>query len=76
MFQGNIESYSIKSDIDVAVDITYDEAGFVKRYMLRVPEFGPGTRAMLNNLKSKVISDVNVAGDKLLNVKFGEEITF
>lgn len=74
MFQGNIESYSIKSDIDVAVDITYDEAGFVKRYMLRVPEFGPGTRAMLNNLKSKVISDVNVAGDKLLDVKFVEEM--
>ena len=69
-----IDSYQIKSDIDVTVDITNDEVGYVKRYMLRVPEFGPGTRAMLNNLKSKVISDVNVAADKLLDTKFVEEM--
>ncbi len=69
-----IETYTIHSDIDVNVEISPDPQGFVKRYLLRTPEFGPGTRAMLNNVKSKIVSDVNVAADKLLDTKFVEEL--
>ncbi|MEK6902780.1 MAG: hypothetical protein AABX02_04310, partial [archaeon] len=55
------ESYTIEGDIRLNVDIGKDDAEFVKQYMLRMPEYGLGTRAMLNDLKSKIVTDINIS---------------
>ncbi len=68
------ESYTIEGDIRLNVDIGKDDAEFVKQYMLRMPEYGLGTRAMLNDLKSKIVTDINISSEKMLDSKFVNEL--
>lgn len=69
-----IETYTVETDILVNVDIGKDDAEFVKAYVLHTPEFGPGTRAMLNDLKSRIITEVNISSEKMLDAKFVAEL--
>ncbi len=68
------ESYTVQSDIAVTVDIGKDDEQYVKQYLLHLPEFGPGTRAMLNDLKSKIVTEVNISSEKMLDTKFVNDL--
>lgn len=68
------ETYVIQADIPMSVDIGKDDEQFVKQYMLHLPEFGPGTRAMLNDLKSKIVTEVNISSEKMLDAKFVNDL--
>ncbi len=65
-----IDGYPVDADITVNVEIGKDDAEFVKRYILHTPEFGLGTRAMLNDLKSRIVTEVNISSEKMLDAKF------
>jgi Flp pilus assembly CpaF family ATPase len=69
-----IETYTIQADIPLVVDIGKDDAQFVKQYILHLPEFGAGTRAMLNDLKSKIVTEINISSEKMLDAKFVSEL--
>lgn len=69
-----IETYPVQADITVSVDIGKDDVEFVKRYILHTPEFGLGTRAMLNDLKSRIVTEVNISSEKMLDAKFVAEL--
>ncbi|MEK6970617.1 MAG: ATPase, T2SS/T4P/T4SS family [archaeon] len=68
------ESYIVQADIPVTVDIGKDDQEFVKQYIIHLPEFGPGTRAMLNDLKTKIVTEVNISSEKMLDTKFVNEL--
>lgn len=69
-----IETYSVDADITVQVEVGKDDAEFVKRYILHTPEFGLGTRAMLNDLKTRIVTDINISSEKMLDAKFVAEL--
>ncbi|MBM3281866.1 MAG: CpaF family protein [Candidatus Diapherotrites archaeon] len=68
------ETYTVQTDILVSVDIGKADTEFVKSYILHTPEFGPGTRALLNDLKSRIITEVNISSEKMLDAKFVNEL--
>ncbi len=56
-----IETYAIKvENVDLEVNIIDDEKAFVRRYFLNFPAYGPGTTALLNNLRGSILSDSSV----------------
>ncbi len=65
-----VESYKVEADIPIMVDIGKSPEEFVRRYMLHTPEFGPGTRAMLNDLKSRIVTEINISSERMLDAKF------
>ncbi len=69
-----IENYVVESDIPIPVEIGKDEKEFVKIYNLHTPEFGPGTRAMLNDIKSRIVTEINISSEKMLDAKFVSEL--
>jgi flagellar protein FlaI len=69
-----IDAYPVDADITVQVEIGKDSVEFVKRYILHMPEFGLGTRAMLNDLKSRIVTEVNISSEKMLDAKFVAEL--
>lgn len=69
-----IDAYPVDADIIVQVEIGKDSVEFVKRYILHMPEFGLGTRAMLNDLKSRIVTEVNISSEKMLDAKFVAEL--
>ncbi|MEK6821019.1 MAG: hypothetical protein AABY11_01295, partial [archaeon] len=68
------ETYPISADIQLTVDIGRGEGQFVKQYYVHLPTFGAGTRAMLNDLKSKLVTEVNISSEKMLDTKFVAEL--
>lgn len=70
----SIDSYRVDADIPIMVDIGKDDAEFVKIYQLHTPEFGLGTRAMLNDIKSRIVTEVNISSEKMLDAKFVAEL--
>ncbi|MFH0969850.1 MAG: ATPase, T2SS/T4P/T4SS family [Candidatus Diapherotrites archaeon] len=64
------ETYVVAADIPITVDVGKEENDFVKRYVLHLPEFGAGTRAMLNDMKTKIVTEVNISSEKMLDSKF------
>ena len=57
-----IETYAIKAEnIELEVNILDDEKAFVRRYFLNFPAYGPGTIALLNNLRGNILSDSSVS---------------
>ncbi len=67
------KEYTVETEgITVGVKIVYREGEFVKAYILDIPEYGAGTRALLENLKRQIIMDANVKAEKLLDPKFIE----
>lgn len=69
-----IESYTVTADIPVLVEVGTQEEEFVKIYRLHTPEFGAGTRAMLNDLKSRIVTEINISSEKMLDAKFVAEL--
>ncbi|MBU0636369.1 Flp pilus assembly complex ATPase component TadA [Candidatus Micrarchaeota archaeon] len=66
-----IESYkNVVDGVDIEVDIIQRPGDFVLEYFLNFPEYGPGTRALLNNLKNTIISDATIRTEKMLDPKF------
>ncbi len=56
-----IETYEIKAEnINLEVNIIDDEKSFVRRYFLNFPAYGPGTNALLNNLRGSILSDSSI----------------
>lgn len=69
-----IESYNIQEDkVGIEVNIIDDENSFVRRYFLNFPFYGPGTVALLNNLRASILSDTSVRTEKQIGAKFVEK---
>ena len=65
------KEYDLESEgMTVGVKIVYSEGKFVKDYLLDIPEYGAGTKALLDNLKRGIVMDVSVKAEKLLDPKF------
>ncbi|VVC00500.1 Vitamin B12-dependent ribonucleoside-diphosphate reductase [uncultured archaeon] len=65
-----LKEYELESDgVKLKVKVIYAEGDFVKRYILEVPEFGQGTKALMDNLKQAIILDPNVKAEKMLDPK-------
>ncbi|MDZ4256728.1 MAG: ATPase, T2SS/T4P/T4SS family, partial [archaeon] len=69
-----LDSYQIPSSIPLQIDIRTEENEFVNIYHLHTPRVGLGTRALLNDLKSRIISEVNISSEKMLDAKFVGEL--
>src|SRR3989344_7277885 len=70
-FKRVLESYKVEADkVQVEVDIADDKESFVKMYLLNIPEYGPGTRALLDSLKGNIISEATIEAEKMFDVKF------
>lgn len=66
-----IESYRIKSDnVEIEVDIIDDDNSLVRRYFLNFPSYGPGTMALLNNLRTSILSETSVRAERQMGAKF------
>ncbi|PIN85570.1 MAG: hypothetical protein COV47_01365, partial [Candidatus Diapherotrites archaeon CG11_big_fil_rev_8_21_14_0_20_37_9] len=48
----------------------YKEGDFVRTYLLEIPDYGSGTKALLDNLKRIAILDSNVKAERLLDPKY------
>jgi len=70
-----IESYSIQSGpVKVEVNIVERKNEFVHEYNLNIPEVGPGTKAMLTELKNRLISMSGIMADKIIDPRQVKEI--
>ncbi len=68
-----IETYSIVSEnVGIEIDIIDDEKYFVRRYFLNFPSYGPGTMALLNNLRGNILSETSMRAEKQVEAKFVE----
>ena len=66
-----LESYEIESDhITLEVNVVAKEDEFVRIYHLSVPEFGQGTRALLNDLKNRIITEARISPEKSMDARF------
>ncbi len=65
------KEYTVDSEgMKVDVKIVYREGEFVKAYILDIPEYGTGTKALLETLKRQIVMDSDIRADKLLDPKF------
>ncbi len=70
-----IETYHVESDkIRVEVNIVEREEAFVREYFLNFPSYGPGTTALLENLKNTLVAETSIQTEKLLDPKFIERM--
>ncbi|MDO8538140.1 MAG: ATPase, T2SS/T4P/T4SS family [archaeon] len=66
-----LESYKLQvDDVALEVNITDNKESFVREYFLDIPEYGPGTKALLETLKKTIISDTSIQTEKMLDPKF------
>jgi len=69
-----IETYLVESDqVNLEVNIIDDDRSFVRRYFLNFPSYGPGTMALLNNLRANVLSETPIRTEKRIGAKFVEK---
>ncbi len=69
-----IETYSVKSDaVEVEVNIIDAEKAFVRNYFLNFPSYGSGTIALLNNLRTAILSETALRAEKMMEAKFVEK---
>ena len=69
-----IEKYDLDFDnIKIEVNVVDDETSFAKRYFLNFPSYGPGTMALLNNLRASVLSETSIRAEKQIGAKFVEK---
>ena len=69
-----IELYKIKSeDLTVDVNIT-SQAGLTKRYELIIPEIKEATRALLDEIKHELITEVKISTAEILDIKIIESL--
>lgn len=69
-----IESYSIKSEgFTVSVNII-SESGLTKKYELIVPEIKDPTRALLDEVKHDLITEIKISTSEILDIKIIENL--
>ncbi len=66
-----LKQYKLNSD-GVAVDVKIVEkyGDYVRSYLLAIPEYGPGTEAMLDGLRKSILTDASIKTEKMLDPKF------
>ena len=70
-----VETYFIENNgVKTEVDIIEREETFVREYFLNFPDYGPGTTALLENLKHTLISETSIETEKMLDVEFVGEM--
>ncbi len=70
-----LKTYRLEVDnVEVDVEIIEKSASFVSIYYLNFPEYGPGTKALLQNLKNSIITDISIDAEKMLDAKFIESL--
>ncbi|PIU21357.1 MAG: hypothetical protein COT15_02785, partial [Candidatus Diapherotrites archaeon CG08_land_8_20_14_0_20_34_12] len=70
-----LETYAIelgKAKIDI--NIISKEIGFTDSYFLNLPEFGKGTKALLDSIKKQLLASVELNIDKAMDPKKVEEL--
>src|SRR3989344_3779105 len=68
-----LKEYEIETDgVEFGVKVVYREGEFVRSYILDIPEYGSGTKALLDSLKHEIIMDSSIKAEKLLDPKFLE----
>lgn len=66
-----LESYKLNAEgIELDVDVIEQEGEFVKIYYVGIPELGTGTKALLHDLKKKLITETHLSPEKTFDVKF------
>ncbi|MFH1588648.1 MAG: ATPase, T2SS/T4P/T4SS family [Candidatus Diapherotrites archaeon] len=70
-----LKQYEILSEgITLKIKVLETDADFVKHYFLGLPEFGEGTKALLNSLKPVLISDPKIKAETMLDSKKVKEL--
>ncbi|MCR4368405.1 MAG: type II/IV secretion system ATPase subunit [archaeon] len=70
-----LKEYEVESDgVGIGVKVVYRQGEFVKSYLVDIPEYGEGTKALLVNLKREIIMDSSLKAEKLLDPKFIEQL--
>ena len=65
-----IDSYVINADnVKVDANVIERKTEFVREYYLNLPAYGPGTKALLDNLKNNLIAESTIEIEKLLDAK-------
>ncbi len=68
-----LKEYEVESEgIKFPVKIVYRQGDYVRGYLLDIPEYGAGTKALLENLKRELITDSSIKAEKFLDPKFIE----
>ncbi|MFH1225256.1 MAG: ATPase, T2SS/T4P/T4SS family [Candidatus Diapherotrites archaeon] len=71
MADKQIKEYELESEgMKVNIRIVEMEGEFVKSYFVDIPEFGPGTEALLQNLKGYLVTDTSIKTEKMFDAKF------
>ena len=66
-----VETYEIEADgVSIEVSIIEKKELFVREYYLNFPEYGEGTKALLKNLKSSIITESTLKTEKMLDPNF------
>ena len=70
------KSYPITEDSSTTIDvkILLKEGDFVRTYFLDFPDFGGGTKALLENLKRSLVVDAQIKAERMADPKFIEEL--
>src|SRR5438093_4942301 len=70
-----LESYAIMADgVPAKVRIITDEKQFVPIYELSLPKIEPATQAILSSIRDKLIAEVRVKAQEILDPKVLEDI--
>jgi len=70
-----LEVYNVEADnVRIEVQIAEKESEFVRCYFLNLPEYGAGTKALLENLKASIITDSGIKAERMLDSKFLKEL--
>ena len=60
-----VETYNIKlQKLKIEINIIDDDSLFVRKYFLNFPSYGPGTTALLNNLRGSILSETSIRAEK------------
>lgn len=70
-----IETYSLDHEgIQFEVDIIEKPEVFAREYYLNLPQLGAGTRALLNNLKNVLLSEIGLGAERMMDPKAVKQI--
>ncbi|MDO8627516.1 MAG: hypothetical protein Q7K42_03560, partial [Candidatus Diapherotrites archaeon] len=70
-----IESYNLEfENLEIEINIVEESNAYVKTYSLNVPEVGVGTKALLDNLRGAIITEIPIQSDKLVDPKHIQEL--
>jgi len=65
-----VESFKVKAEVEI--EKSPDE--FVPIYVLKVPDIEPGTLALMDQIREKILSEISIKTSELLNPRALEEL--